>query len=89
MSGDDYVITSNSKHTDAHKAADDLDEQVTQLRALLVLINQEYDLSGSWIGNGCEHGFKPAAACPNAGCRVAQIQQAWDRIVTPNVKCGA
>jgi len=36
MGGDDYVITSNSKHTDAHKAAHDLDEQVTQLRALVV-----------------------------------------------------
>lgn len=32
MGGDDYVITSNSKHTDAHKAAHDLDEQVTRLR---------------------------------------------------------
>lgn len=36
MGGDDYVITKNSKQGDAHKAGHDLDEQVTELRALVV-----------------------------------------------------
>jgi len=32
------------------------------------LFMKYYDPVGHLAGNGCEHGFKPAANCPNEGC---------------------
>ena len=54
---------------------------VDPLVNLLRLIDSEYDLVGSWIGNGCEHGFKPAKSCPNADCNHAEMHRLWDELL--------
>lgn len=65
MGGDDYVITKNSKHTDAHAAAHDLDAQVTDLRTMAIECRSsvKFDLT---------HYEKMARAYGNLGAEGAQ-----------------
>jgi len=48
--------------------------------SLLKMINEEYGLIGSWYGNGCEHGFKPAKNCPNENCSLGQMHRLWEKV---------
>ena len=47
---------------------------------LLKMIESEYDLIGSWWGNGCDHGFKPAKDCQNENCERRKMHRLWDNI---------
>lgn len=44
-------------------------------------LTNHFDLLGSLIGNGCEHGFKPAKSCQNKGCEDAQAQHYYEEII--------
>lgn len=54
---------------------DDSSETKT-LRHALELMLKYYDTTDHLIGNGCEHGFKPASSCPNADCEEKTLYQA-------------
>lgn len=53
-----------------------LEHQCDQLLAALKRADSYYGITASLAGNGCEHGFKPAAACPNHDCEAAALQRA-------------
>lgn len=40
------------------------------------LVNLSYDITGS-LEAGCEHGFRPAATCPNADCESGNIHRTF------------
>lgn len=53
---------------------------------LLKLINEQFGVIDSLIGNGCDHGFKPASDCQNEGCPDAELhilfnEIYWSRII--------
>lgn len=48
---------------------------------LLHALDAAWNLTGGWIGNGCEHGFKPASACPNSGCKDAELHRQWNSLL--------
>jgi hypothetical protein len=43
MGGDDYVILINTRHTDAHKAASDLNDQVSSLKQAVIRLIEIYE----------------------------------------------
>ena len=43
MGGDDYVLLMNTKHTDAHKAAHDLNDQVSILKQAVIGLLMIYE----------------------------------------------
>ena len=49
-----------------------------KLKRLYKLLDDEYGITDDLGGNGCEHGFKPARSCPNAGCHTAELGRLWD-----------
>lgn len=55
--------------------------EIDDLRALLINIDNEYELTATWNSNGCEHGFKPAVFCPNMKCQVSQLQKDWESLM--------
>jgi hypothetical protein len=44
----------------------------------IVKIGSYYDIQDSDIGNGCDHGFKPASSCPNKGCEFAEVVRLYN-----------
>jgi len=43
-------------------------------------LQKQYDMLSDFIGNGCEHGFKPAKSCPNEGCCKADAHKAYEAL---------
>ena len=69
MGGDDYVILMHTKHTDAHKAAHDLNDQVGSLKQAVIRLIEIYEEAERGTERGgdqgsmlCEHRTVIAAA---------------------------
>lgn len=54
-----------------------------RLRETLAAVLDYTDLRGSLISNGCEHGYKPASACPNADCDAARVHRQINALSDP------
>jgi Lar family restriction alleviation protein len=50
------------------------------LREALDAMIKYYDPHDHLVANGCEHGFKPASSCPNAGCQEADLHRKLNAI---------
>lgn len=81
MGGDDYVITKNSKHADAHKAAHDLDEQVTRLRAENADLRQELE---AWWEQAHDEGCTNMKDCKSYGGKKECYRPRPEILQTPN-----
>lgn len=86
MGGDDYVITSNSKHTDAHKAAHDLDEQVTRLRGVLLWLLWHHQGGSSSVGQPIRKALGIGPHDHMTTEQVAEAQRAGGKLKTPNAE---
>lgn len=49
----------------------------TPTAAGLAALDRYFGIVDSLIANGCEHGFKPASACPNENCDARKAHVAW------------
>ncbi len=68
--------------TGAALFAEHLSRYVDQvvIHRFLELLDSEYEISSSFHGNGCEHGFKPAKSCPNKECNFAELQKLYEKL---------
>jgi hypothetical protein len=57
--------------TDGHQPQTDALRDV--LRKLVW--SDYYGIKDDMMANGCIHGFKPAASCPNAGCEKGELER--------------
>jgi len=48
------------------------------IKEFLNKLDSEYAISSDFIGNGCEHGFKPASSCPNLKCEKRILHRAFN-----------
>jgi len=55
-----------------------------KLREALDRLIAYYDPLGHLRGNGCQHGFKPASMCQNAGCEERELHRALQALETDN-----
>jgi hypothetical protein len=46
-------------------------------------VDKYFNITSDLIGNGCEHGFKPAKDCPNKDCDKAKAHKAWEALTRP------
>lgn len=46
----------------------------------LTALDRYFSITESLHGNGCEHGFKPAKACPNQECDARVAHEAWEAL---------
>lgn len=56
---------------------------VQEPTAGVAALDRYFGITDSLRGNGCEHGFKPASVCPDAGCAARLAAEAWDALVAP------
>lgn len=54
-------------------------QRLVMLR-FLDLLDEEYDLTSDFYGNGCEHGFKPAKDCTNKDCKYAELHKLFEKL---------
>lgn len=68
--------------TDIKQTAQDdaLKAENERLRDLLrkLIWLDYYGIKEDMMENGCVHGFKPAASCPNAGCKKGELEREID-----------
>lgn len=78
----DELVQAFARHrTEAAATIAALKAQIERLTELAALMIAEYEPLSHLIGNGCEHGFKPAKACPNEDCRERKLHRALDAAI--------
>jgi len=58
---------------DYREEANDFIEYINSMIELIDRLDSSYEITGGLIGNGCEHGFKPASDCKNKECEDKRI----------------
>ena len=53
---------------------------VLKAAGLLREIDNYFGITSTFIGAGCEHGFKPAKNCPNEKCDARLAHLAWQSL---------